>query len=496
MSQKRQRSAASPPVDKMRGMLASRIADVLPRHWRHNALSGEFAGADAFLSHLGRSVAAALQSLSVSAEEARTHLRDARSALHAVIDARCDELAATIDSAELDKVSALERELVGIDAALEGWRTDFKVVREAVSSLSDEDVVMQHDYLSSRVDEIEAQLLALPTAVVEPPFVGLLTDIPPLISSIRGFGRALVPLPVSAADISVEGIPRSALAGSTLHLRLSLGARHADQCTEELEVSLGCLKSATCIQAGLVGPGVILQPLHVTVTPDASSRSLLVSIEIEYAGSHCSTIDIAAVLVAGKRVSGLPCSLPVYRGITAPLALRSSASNGFPVQPCISPEGRVYCPPGDDPDVLVFDADGKPLPSLSLSISSLGLVGQCFLWVAYAHNDAPSLLIADDNDASSHIVAVDPVTNAIRWTAMLDCTYGCRGVAALPALGVAIVACGDNNYQDSLVAHRLTDGVCVAKISVSDLSSFVAADPATGTVFGAIETWKKTLTIY
>lgn len=60
----------------------------------------------------------------MSAEKTRIQLRDTRSALHAAIDARCDELAATIDSAELHKVASLERELVGIDAALERWRRD------------------------------------------------------------------------------------------------------------------------------------------------------------------------------------------------------------------------------------------------------------------------------------------------------------------------------------------------------------------------------------
>ena len=156
--------------------LALRVADATPPFWFHAAKSAGISGTDAFLVHLGRSISAALQSVIEESDVARIHLRDARAALHSAIDARFDRLGADIDSAETTKTAALERELVSVDAALQRWRSESGAVHEWLLSKSETGNVDLHVDLSSRLDSMEAQLQSLPTAVVEPPFVGLSAD--------------------------------------------------------------------------------------------------------------------------------------------------------------------------------------------------------------------------------------------------------------------------------------------------------------------------------
>jgi len=71
-------------------------------------------------------------------------------------------------------VSALERELVAVDAALERWRAESRAIRAESSAMSDAELMTEEAALSSRLDDLEAQLRALPTAVVEPPYLGLM----------------------------------------------------------------------------------------------------------------------------------------------------------------------------------------------------------------------------------------------------------------------------------------------------------------------------------
>ena len=312
---------------------------------------------------LGRSIAASLQALTESAETARAQLCETRAALHAAIDARCDELGANIKSSESRKVASLERELVAESAA----------VREAVVSLSDADLGAQHANLSSRLDDAEAQLQRLPTAVIEPPLVpvGLLADAPALLSSIAGFGRVLAPLAITAADLRLEGVPSRVNPVDTLRLRLSLGARHAAQSAEELEVSLGTLAEMTLVDSTQSCPWVEPQSLEATLESDAAQRCLHISLDVPLAASDDASVNISAVSVAGQAMSGLPRCVPVHRGIMPPLELSCASAMRSHMNPCMSPEWHIYCPPGGGPEVLVFDGDGSLLPGLA--VASIGL---------------------------------------------------------------------------------------------------------------------------
>ena len=459
-------------------------AKAMPAFWCGAALPAGINSVDAFLLHVGRSMTEALQTTYASAEVSRAQLRETRAALHAAIDARCDELATNIDSAEAGKAASLERELVNIDAALEKWRAESRAVHEAASSLSDADLLSQQPDFYSRLDDLEAQLQALPTTVVEPPHVGLLADAPALLSSIACFGCVISPLAITASDLSLVDAPSNVRPGDTLRLRLSLGARHAAKSAEELEVSLGRLAVLVHVVATLEGPGVDQQPLQATIAPDASQRCLTLSVGVPLSAIRGTSLCLRAVSVAGLPFAEVPLSFVLRHGIVTPLKL-SVVSSLYYTTPVISREGRAYCPQGTGSvgDVLVFDADGSPLPSLS--VGSLGLLTN-IRRAAYADGETPSLLLACLTGALPRLVAVDPTTCAVRWTLDERRMDGqCNGIVALPSLGVVVVS--DPVF---LSAQRLSDGRHVGSVRAPQLNWFLAADDASGVVFGSTEEYR------
>jgi hypothetical protein len=93
-----------------------------------------------------------------------------------------------------------------------------------------------------------------------------------------------------------------------------------------------------------------------------------------------------------------------------------------------------------------------------------------------------TLLLADCNDDSSKLVAVDAASRAVRWSAAL--ADGCSGVAVLSAQGV--IAVTSYSRHGTLHVHRLSDGVCAASAE-ADHATYVASDPAAGAVYAS--TW-------
>ena len=463
------------PTSSIREAVISRVAHETPEIWRHAAASTGVSGTDPFLVHLGRSISDALTSVTSSAVSARVQLQETRLALHAAIDMRCDDLAASIDTAEAVKVAFLERELIGVDTALERWRSESGAILEAVSSMADANLYSHYESLSSRVDAMEAQLQRLPTAVLEPPRVGLLADAPALLSSIAGFGRVLAPMSIIAADLSLEGVPMNFRPGRKLRLRLSLGARHAAQTAEELEVSLGMLVKAMQVDVTLQGPEVEPQPLLASIAIDTSQQCVFVSLEVPTACALGARNVIASIAVAGQAVWAPPLCIPACRSIAAPLLL-SVCSTDYYTTPCISPEGQIFVP-GTGADVLVFDYDGASQPGIP--VASLGL-SECTHWSAYTNDTTPLLLLADRNAAKSCLVAIDLGTNALRWASTTGTSCGCQGIAALPSLGAVVVS--DNT---SLIVHRLSDGTRIGSLTVPGMMAFLAADPAAGLLYGA-----------
>jgi hypothetical protein len=139
--------------------------------------------------------------------------------------------------------------------------------------------------------------------------------------------------------------------------------------------------------------------------------------------------------------------------------------------PLFTSEGMLYAPLSID--VLAFSADGTPLPALHVASLGLSTGSQCAAFV----EASDTLLLADTNGASSKLVAVDTASRTVRWSAALR--GSCYGIAALPAQGVVIVS---DSIRSNLHVHRLSDGVRVAS-SDSARATYIAADPASGTVY-------------
>ena len=458
----------------VRSALASRVAPGIPPFWRRAASAAGASSIDTFLVSVGRSVLTAMRAVAESAETARSQLFETRSALHAAVDLRCDELAMKIESSESSKAASLEQVLVAVDAALEHWRVESGAVREAVSSLSDADLELQHTALSSRLDDMEAQLHALPTDVVDIPIVGLLADAATLLSSIAGFGHVIAPLPLTSAALTVEGVPARVRPGTMLHLRLSLDPRHAAQSVGDLKASIGRLMVVTQVDATLHGGEGDMLPLQATLAPDSAHHCLRVSLEIPISAVGMS-LEFA-IFVAGHAITRLPARIPVKCGLASQLTLKCAVSRM--IAPCIGPDGRVYCPIGKGHKVLVFDACGDPLaglPVVSLELSSDTSWSTCFV------ADSPSLLFADN----SVLVAVDPASYTIRWRSAAGSIKKCGGIAALPSLGVVIVCCLD--IARVLYIHRLSDGRRVGSVAVPGLFWSLAADPVTAVVYGSVK---------
>jgi len=124
----------------------------------------------------------------------------------------------------------------------------------------------------------------------------------------------------------------------------------------------------------------------------------------------------------------------------------------------------------------VFDYDGSLLPGLP--VASLGL-SQSTSWAAFAPGSTPSLLLADVIGCSPRLVAVDPATRSVRWRSAAGSLGACDGIAALPSLGVVVTG-----SDESLFAHRLSDGSRVGSLEVPGLWLYLAADSAAGIVYG------------
>jgi len=160
-----------------------------PGAWQTAAAAAGVFGADAFLCHLSRSIAGALERLAAFAEVARSRISATRDTAAVEAQLHCDELESSVESATASKRVALERELCAVDAALERLRAE----RGAATSCSETELEAQHAELTARLDAVDAQLLALPTTVVEPPYVGVVIDEAALLAGAEVFGRVVAP---------------------------------------------------------------------------------------------------------------------------------------------------------------------------------------------------------------------------------------------------------------------------------------------------------------
>lgn len=474
LTRKRFRSTTTRHADNVsRRTLAARVTQV-PRFWRHVASAAGVTSIDDLFCRVGRAIYDAADAVPKNAEAARCRLRELRLVIHDAVDARFDELESKISAAEAVKAAALACELIAVDAALQRWRSDTAAVSHTIAVLSDAELETQQAALTSRLTDIEAQLQELPTAILEPPTVDVVADTPAMLSAIAAFGHVLAPRPVTAADLSFDGLPAcsSVRPGDTLHLRVSLGTHHAAQSTDELAEALDRLEREIDIEAAVESSGVEPQPLTVTLSHDAALRSLLICLRVPAAASSGDCIVLSSVSVAGQPVTMSPLRLLINQGMRAPLQLAGLAFECC--SPSISGDGLLFVPPvGRGTEVHVYDTEGSRLPGLPLAAIGLSHLTR---WTACAHGDPHSLFLVDDSRA----VAFDTSARAVRWSSDIA---ACGGIATLPAHGIAALASCE---QSKLFFHRLSDGCRVGSVAVpkSSLRWFIAADAESGAVFG------------
>lgn len=461
------------PADIQRGTLSARVAQAIPTFWRRAASVAGVSGAEAFLLNLGRSVTSALHSVAESAEASRVVLQATRLALHAAIDTRCDELAARVNFVEEQKVSALERELVAVDAALESWRAESTAVREALSSLSDAELEAQFTTLSSRLDDMETQLHALPTAVMEPPVVGLSADAAALLPSIACFGRVFAPLPIMGVDLILEAISSSVQPGDTLRLRLSVGARHASQSVEELNTSLGRLAGTVAVVVTLESHGSEDQSLAMTAGHNSGQNYIYLLLDVP-AVKEGSYVHVWSMSVAGQHVSGPPLRILAISGIVAPLLLKCGNCRLKSTSTLISPTGSLHSFAIFDSEVVRFCASGAPLPGLPVSAFGISKAISC---MAYVQSSAPVLLLADNYQ----LVAANLDTLSARWSSVhREKTHLPQRIEIFPAEDLLVWG----SYGESMFVHRLSDGSQVGTVMLPGLVVCSTHDPAARVLYG------------
>lgn len=356
---------------------------------------------------------------------------------------------------------------------LESWRTEQGAAAEAVVSLGDTELGAQHAEPTARLDAAEVQLLALPYDVVEPSHIGLGVDEPALLAAVSSFGRVVSPRAITAADLTLDGVPLYVQAGSVLVLRLKLrGAHHAAQSADELAFSLVAAAGATCVEASFQAPDEAQKLLHVDVSADIAGRALSISV-IMPRSVPPKSVSISSISVHGQPVVGAALSIPLCRGVQASFRLELM-KDARPESVCISPAGHIYIPQ-KGPDVLMFDSDGTPLPGVPVS----GLGFSKTRWAVFSSNDEPSLILAESSGATTRLAAIDPTTQAVRWTTSPGSLQHCVGLTALPSVVFAA------SFSDTtLVAHRLSDGKRLMRRVVRGQHIYFAADPSTGTIFG------------
>lgn len=309
-------SSPPPTADAIRTTLSARCGnDWPPGAWRAAATAAGVSGADAFLCSLSRSIAAALESLADYAEAARVRLQSARQAIPDDCSSHIEDLEARIEYAATSKRAALEREACAVDAVLELLRAERSAATGAVASVSDSELLAMHAELSARLDAAEAQLLALPTAVVESPIVVLVVDEHALQADLSVAARVITPRAVTAAHLTVDGAPSFARPGCTLAFHLVLqSTTHEDQSVEELAVSLGAAAAAVHVEVALEAQGAVPQPLQADASARTAGRRVSISIAVPVDAPVGSSIRFVPLTVFGQPLAGLFGTLRVEVG--------------------------------------------------------------------------------------------------------------------------------------------------------------------------------------
>ena len=435
--------------------------------------------AETSLCLLSQTLFRCIEEVTENAAAARRQLDEARTARMLAASAAGDaEGAATVEAlaaaveVELDeiaarKIASLEGELVAVDESLEMLQNELAAVAEAADR-----PLSQRTELESRVNTLRARLRSHPTEPVEPPAIGFFED-PSRIGRVWGVSR------INAADLVVRAMPAYARPGETIHFSVQcIPPPYAREEPAVLEPG-AVLKLARLLRIfARVESDAGVDALSPTVVADPDNDSVTVSLSVSDRTPMGAFLHIDGIRVAGAlegMAPGFPVDICVIGGLSAPFTV--DGLRGFNTRPCSSPEGVLFLADEGTPAIRVFSSSG----SLRKAVDVAGLGLSTGATVTAFDAESGTLFIGDKHGRRSKLVAVNPETFSVRWSA--GSFNDCVGIAVLPRHRV-VVACSFMN--NALHVHRISDGARVATAMASSPSD-ITADPDSGVVFVACD---------
>ena len=364
----------------------------------------------------------------------------------------------------------------------------------------------------------------LPRGPVEPAFIALQQS---QNQDSWTLGPLFAPCGVRADNILVRGLSQYARPGRPLQFELVLNAEYPSRTHAELNIAAASVAFHTHVSVSLVLLVSLVSQVHGADGADEATVQLLqaavvptqtetgigsvvsvvsvvsVTINIPEGTPRDAEVVIHSVTFAGQAVSRcltgcgaevqtlpfhMPVRLRVVTGMHAPLQLKQCFdATAFRSTPVITSDGTLYAPKRGSPDVLVFAADGTPLPPLPLAALGLSTENRCNAAAfvhAFVEDTGTLLLLADIKGGgtitpkhTSKLVAVDAASRAVRWSTVLGSE--CLDIAVLPAQGVVVAS---DWRSRKLYVLRLSDGTYTASVAVRE-PSFIAADPVYATLY-------------
>ena len=380
-----------------------------------------------------------------------------------------------VDRAESTKTSALEDEVVAVDAALEELQSLAAACTAALScpspagEASDALVV-----LVDRLVALRRRLEVLPRMPVEPCVIRLVSGSQESIGDRLPDLRILAPRALRARDFVVAPFPRTVRPGFPLHLSLEISPASA-QCThvDDADIALSAAVANTCVAARCVHlsqGGVSLPSPLVSVSYNASEKRIDIFLKAPEDMGVDIAFSIDGIYTAGNSIlPSAPVLIPIRRSI-APGPLLHEGTHNLQT-PCVTDDGIVIVPRDGDDTLHLFDSGGSAL---------VGIPKELIVFdgplISSAYCGKQDILVLSDCES---VIALRFASRTHLWRRNEQ--RNCCGLAVLSEQGVAIVG---SNSKGEISVYRLSDGTLLGA-APADGCLYVAADGASGAIFAS-----------
>ena len=163
-----------------------------------------------------------------------------------------------------------------------------------------------------------------------------------------------------------------------------------------------------------------------------------------------------------------------------PLRLQG-ASCDSPQSPCVSSSGTMYIPHLTR-GLVAHDCFGRPVAPPPTARCGLPRTLRA---TAFDHRSG-ILVVGGFGDSvtltGGRLVALQPSTGRLAWTAMGPGCWECAGIAVLPDAGVCVVAA---HVSGALVVRSLATGCLLASVP-AERPTFIAADNKRGVIYASV----------